>query len=71
MLVALVAPEAAAGLGDTSPMRTNSDCGGTDVGSGEDSGPPGFVADLVPDFLSNLLGSLPVPTFVKSLLGAC
>ncbi len=34
------------------------------------SGPPGFVADLVPDFISNLVGSLPVPGFVKTFFGA-
>lgn len=68
VLVALVAPAAAAGLGDTAPMQTN--CDGNDVGPGEDGGPPGFVADLVPDFLSDLIGSLPVPNFVKSLFGA-
>jgi hypothetical protein len=71
VLVALVAPVAAASLGDTTPMQTTSDCDGTDVGPGEDAGPPGFVADLVPDFLSDLIGSLPVPNFVKSLFGAC
>lgn len=71
VLVALVAPAAAAGLGDTTPVQTNSDCGGTDAGPSGDAGPPGFVADLVPDFLSDLIGSLPVPNFVKSLFGAC
>lgn len=37
---------------------------------GPDNGPPGFVAGLVPDFISDLIGSLPVPNFVKSLFGA-
>lgn len=37
---------------------------------GPDDGPPGFVAGLVPDFISDLIGSLPVPNFVKSFFGA-
>lgn len=37
---------------------------------GPDNGPPGFVADLVPNFLSDLIGSLPVPNFVKTFFGA-
>lgn len=35
-----------------------------------DNGPPGFVADLVPDFLSDLIGNLPVPNLVKGFFGA-
>lgn len=35
-----------------------------------DGGPPGFVAEIVPDFLADLLGSLPVPNFVKAAVGA-
>lgn len=45
------------------------DCMNADKGPDE-SGPPGFVAGLVPDFLSGLIGSLPVPNFVKSFFGA-
>lgn len=37
---------------------------------GPDNGPPGFVAGLVPDFISDLIGSLPVPNFVKAFFGA-
>ena len=44
-------------------------CNNDDTGPGESS-PPGFVADLVPDFISNLVGSLPVPGFVKTFFGA-
>lgn len=56
-----VAPGAAAAQPD--------ECMNADRGPGED-GPPGFVAGLVPDFLSDLIGSLPVPNFVKSFFGA-
>jgi hypothetical protein len=35
-----------------------------------DEGPPGFVADLVPDFIGELIGGLPVPNFVKHFFGA-
>lgn len=45
------------------------DCMNADQGPGE-SGPPGFVAGLVPDFISGLIGSLPVPNFVKAFFGA-
>lgn len=45
------------------------ECQNADRGPGED-GPPGFVADIVPNFLSDLIGSLPVPNFVKTFFGA-
>lgn len=45
------------------------ECQNADRGPGED-GPPGFVAGLVPDFISDLIGSLPVPNFVKTFFGA-
>jgi len=45
------------------------ECMNAERGPGE-NGPPGFVADLVPNFISDLIGSLPVPNFVKSFFGA-
>lgn len=39
-----------------------------DTGPGD--APLGGVSDLVPDFLSDLFGVLPVPEFVKHLFGA-
>lgn len=66
-----VAPTAAAMDGSTAATQDDGvdECMNADKGPGE-NGPPGFVADLVPDFLSDLIGSLPVPNFVKSLFGA-
>lgn len=61
LLGALVAPAAAA------PGATDS-CSNADGES--DAGPPGFVADVTPDFLSDLIGGLPVPDFVKGAFGA-
>lgn len=58
------APAAAAGPGDQVD-----ECSNTDNGPGE-RGPPGFVGGLVPDFLSDLFATLPVPNFVKALFGA-
>ncbi|GAB3415051.1 hypothetical protein GCM10027435_10720 [Haloparvum alkalitolerans] len=58
-----VAPAAA------QPGDQTDECMNADEGPGP-NGPPGFVADLVPDFLSDLIGSLPVPNFVKALFGA-
>ncbi|WP_245626071.1 histidine kinase [Haloparvum sedimenti] len=60
-----VAPAAAA----AQPGGETDECLNADEGPGA-NGPPGFVADLVPDFLSDLIGSLPVPNFVKTLFGA-
>lgn len=37
---------------------------------GPENGPPGFVADITPNFISDLIGSLPVPNFVKGFFGA-
>lgn len=52
------------------PAEQVDECKNADKGPGGDGGPPGFVADLVPDFLSDLIGSLPAPDFVKSAFGA-
>lgn len=38
--------------------------------NGPSNGPPGFVGGLVPDFVSEFIGGLPVPNFVKSFFGA-
>lgn len=46
------------------------ECVNSDKGPGSDAGPPGFVADVVPDFLGELFADLPVPGFVKSAVGA-
>lgn len=51
------------------PSEPVDECKNDDNGPGE-PGPPGFVAGLVPDFISNLVGSLPVPGFVKTFFGA-
>jgi len=45
------------------------ECTNAENGPG-DGGPPGFVADPVPDFLSDLIGGLPVPNSVKGTFGA-
>ena len=45
------------------------ECMNAERGPGS-NGPPCFVADLVPNFISDLIGSLPVPDFVKSFFGA-
>lgn len=63
---ALLVPGAAAAQADT-PVD---ECQNAENGPGGDGGPPAFVADLVPDFLSDLLSGLPVPNFVKSAFGA-
>lgn len=60
---ALAAPVAA------QPTDTVDECKNADHGPGDD-GPPGFVGSLMPDFLSDLFASLPVPNFVKSFFGA-
>lgn len=65
LLVGLaVAPSAVVGQPDGVDECTNAD-----NGPGED-GLPGFVADLVPNSISDLVGSLPVPNFVKGFFGA-
>lgn len=53
----------------TQPADQVDECTNAEEGPGE-QGPPGFVASLVPGFVSDLIGSLPVPNFVKSLFGA-
>lgn len=63
LVSAAIAPAAAASTGPPD------DCKNADKGPGED-GPPGFVGGLVPDFIGDLVGSLPVPNFVKSFFGA-
>lgn len=45
------------------------ECTNADEGPGE-NGPPGFVAELVPNFQSDLVETLPVPNFVKGFFGA-
>ncbi|MDZ7701083.1 MAG: hypothetical protein U5J98_02890 [Halobacteriales archaeon] len=57
------------GLASPAAAQPVDDCQNADRGPDGD-GPPGFVASLVPDFLSDLIGSLPVPNFVKSFFGA-
>ncbi len=57
------------GLASPAAAQPVDECQNADLGPGED-GPPGFVAGLVPDFISDLIGSLPVPNFVKSFFGA-
>lgn len=65
LLVGLaVAPTAVAGQPDGVDECTNAE-----RGPGED-GPPGFVADLVPNAISDLIAGLPVPDFVKGFFGA-
>jgi len=49
---------------------TVDECKNAENGPNGDGGPPGFVGGLVPDFISDLIGGLPVPNFVKSLFGA-
>lgn len=44
------------------------DCMNADLGP--DQGLPGFVGELLPDFLSDLFAVLPVPNVVKTLFGA-
>jgi len=71
VLFAGLVPAAAAGAGSPTPADgADAQCD-DDRGPGDDGGPPGFVADLTPDFVGDLLGSLPVPGFLKSVFGAC
>ncbi|MFB6361558.1 MAG: histidine kinase [Halobacteriales archaeon] len=51
------------------PTDPVNECQNADVGPDGD-GPPGFVADLTPNFISGLIGALPVPNFVKTFFGA-
>lgn len=64
LLSAAVAPVAA-----TPGDGQVDECKNAGTASGA-QGPPGFVADLVPDFLADLFADLPVPNFVKSAVGA-
>lgn len=64
LLVSTLAAPVAAQPGDEVD-----ECMNADEGPG-DNGPPGFVSSLMPQFLSDLFASLPVPNFVKSLFGA-
>lgn len=64
LLAGAVAAPAAA-----QPTEQVDECQNADRGPGDD-GPPGFVGGLVPDVLSDLFASLPVPNFVKALFGA-
>lgn len=66
LAVGLFVPSAAAMQGATDV----DECKNAENGPGGDGGPPSFVADLVPDFLTDLLSGLPVPNFVKSAFGA-
>lgn len=69
LLAMLVLTGAFAAPVSAQPTETIDECQNADQGPGED-GPPGFVAGLVPNFISDLIGSLPVPNFVKSFFGA-
>lgn len=51
------------------PADPVDECVNADEGPGA-NGPPQFVGSLLPDFLSELFSSLPVPDFVKALFGA-
>lgn len=66
LLSAAAVPATAAA---TQPADQVDECTNAEKGPGE-QGPPGFVASVVPDVVSDLIGSLPVPNFVKSLFGA-
>ncbi len=66
LAIGLAAPAAAAAAPGTDQVD---ECKNADNGS-SDGGPPGFISDVTPDFLGDLLGGLPVPNFVKSAFGA-
>lgn len=68
-LVALVVLSALATPVAAQPGSNVDECQNADEGPGED-GPPGFLGSLMPQFLSDLFASLPVPNFVKALFGA-
>lgn len=76
LAVGLAVPSAAALPNDSGTDTTTAtgsadvdECKNADNGP-SDGGPPGFVANLTPDFLGDLLSGLPVPNFVKSAFGA-
>jgi uncharacterized membrane protein len=48
---------------------TIDECQNGDNVPGE-AGPPGFGANVTPDFINDLIGGLRVPNFVKSFFGA-
>lgn len=70
LLSVAVAPAAAHDGAHENGMSTVDECKNADKGPGANGGPPSFVGGLVPDFLGDLMASLPVPNFVKSLFGA-
>lgn len=69
VLSVVAMPAAAAPGAATGPTEQVDDCENAENGP-DGQGPPGFVADLVPDFLSGLMSDLPVPNFVKAAFGA-
>ena len=70
LLLSVVAmPAAAAPSAADGPAEQVDDCQNAENGP-DGEGPPGFVAGLVPDFVSGLMSDLPVPNFVKSAFGA-
>jgi|AntRauTorcE11898_2_1112593.scaffolds.fasta_scaffold01463_9 hypothetical protein len=71
MLVSVAAtPAVAAQATDQAGTEQVDECTNADKGPDGDAGPPGFVSNLVPDFLGDLFASLPAPDFVKSAFGA-
>lgn len=69
LLAVLVLTSALAVPVSAQPADSVDECKNADEGPGE-NGPPGFVAGLIPDFLSDLFSALPVPNFVKAFFGA-
>ena len=70
LVVLAVAPAAATpGAGAGSADQAD-DCPNSHRGPSGDAGPPGLVADAVPEFLGDLFVDLPVPGFVTSAVGA-
>lgn len=70
LLMSVVAMPAAAAPGAADgPAEQVDDCKNAQNAPDGD-GPPGFVADLVPEFVSGLMSDLPVPNVVKSAFGA-
>ena len=61
--------ENASDAGVDDGFEPGADNAADDRGSGEGEGPPGFVADRVPDHVGELLESLPVPEFLSDLFG--
>lgn len=70
MLVSVAATPAVAAQPDQAATEKVDACKNADNGPDGDAGPPGFVSNLVPDFLGDLFASLPAPDFVKSAFGA-